>query len=241
MEAVLPPDARHSYALSKYRRADPVAGAALDAVVVAQAKRSYPTLDEAAFREVFPMFSPEDAANQLKDDRWLERWYDAYPLQCEIESPEGAIEVAIVNSTPREPLLAQSALGRCGDAQRERLDTLLSKSEARTILVLHHHALADWKGDHYRFERWGNLAHDSEEGARIFDLLRRHSKPEREIFLLMGHTHETSRGGFVPASEGAAHGFWYLESAAFGDPAGRWMSAAVFDGGKLCASSMPRP
>lgn len=237
----LPPCTRHAVALSQYRRANPAVSATLDARIAAQAKVSFPSLNERVWHENFHLYSPDDVALQLKDDRWLERWYEAYPLKVELAVPEWAIDILIVNSTPGEPLLAQSSIGSCSDAQIKRLDQILAQSTARTILVLHHHPFAAWQGDYYRFERWGTLAHDATEGTRLFDLLRSHSRPEREIFLLMGHTHEASRAGFVPASEGVAHGFWYFESAAFGDPNGREMLAVAHDGTALRATTMPRP
>lgn len=237
----LPPNTRHAVALSRYRRANPAAGAALDARIAAQAKTSFPSLNEGVWHENFHLYSPDDVALQLKDDRWLERWYEAYPLKFEIGLPDETIDIVIANSTPGEPLLAQSSIGSCGDAQINRLDQILAQSTTQTILVVHHHPFAAWQGDHYRFERWGTLAHDATEGTRLFDLLRSHARPEREIFLLMGHTHEASRAGFVPVEKGAAHGFWYFESAAFGDPNGREMLAAAYDGIGLRVTMIPRP
>jgi len=237
----LPPHTRHAVALSRYRRANPAAGALLDAGIATQAKTSFPLLNEGVWRDNFHLYSPDDVALQLKDDRWLERWYEAYPLKIELTAPDVAIDILVANSTPGHPLLAQSSMGRCGEEQIGRLDQALAHSTAGTILVIHHHPFAAWQGDYYRFGRWGTLAHDATEGTRLFNLLRGHSRPDREILVLMGHTHEVSRAGFVPAGEGVAHGFWYFESAALGDPNGEEMLAAARDGTGLFATTMQRP
>jgi hypothetical protein len=102
---------------------------------------------------------------------------------------------------------------------------------------MHHHAFARWEGEAYTFQRWGTLAHNPQDAERLFDIMRKHASPTRNLFVLMGHTHERSQCGFVSAQDGATHGFWYLESAAFGDPQGQEILLGMLQpGGSMLGS-----
>jgi hypothetical protein len=160
--------------------------------------------------------------------RWRRLWYSPFPLR--VVDEEASVEFVIVNSNEPEPGLAGSGFGRLGGGQLGRLQTMISSSTARTLVVLMHHSICAWAqeeadrlgGLRVSMERWAFLAHETGECHRVLDALGREA-PEtcRRVFLCCGHRHGVSRVGQVVARAGDS-GIAYprlviMESAALRD------------------------
>lgn len=212
----LKPDTTHYRALSKYRSQSAQESQALERRFIERVTPLYPMIPQGYWQRNLYTVSPGTVAEFFKGDPWHDKWYDPYPL---ILRPAPDIEILVLNSNPRRPLLGQSSLGECGEEQLTRLEQLLQSSDARTLIVIHHHACAAWTSDKkVSFGRWGILAHDPAESRRLFEILSAAGQGGRTIVLMTGHVHESSRYARVPGSDD--NGFWYFESAALGEPGG---------------------
>ncbi len=238
----LPPTTRHPVALRRYKSQRPAA-ADLEGRFIASAQQLYPELESSYWQRNLYVVGPDAVAEFFAHGPWNKQWYVPFPLRLTLV--EQGLEILILNSNPPKPLIAQSSIGQCGDEQLDRLKALLDASTAPTVLVVHHHAPASWKGDRFNFGRWATLAHDPKEGRRLFALLANASRDNRQIFLLTGHTHEVTRLAFFKNNDASPDDgeFCYLESAALGEPDGVELLAGVRDSlGRVQATvtSIPR-
>lgn len=218
----------HVTAFKKSKWRQPEKHAQIEARFIANATKVYPELVD-YWKVNLYVINPKTVEEFFRHDPWHNKWYDPYPLRATLDTPHGMAEVLVVNSSPRDPLFAQSSLGLTGVEQIERLGNLLDASMAELVVVVHHHSFARWENETFEFERWGILSHDTKESHQLFDLLKSKAREGRDIVVMTGHTHGASRSGFVPANEGASYGFWYLESAALGEKGGEVMLAGALD------------
>lgn len=236
----LPAGTDHVTAFTKSRRAQPEKHARLEAELIAEATRLYPE-PAGYWRTNLYVVNPRTVAEFFQHDPWHGKWYEPYPLRIGLETAHGQAEVFVLNSSPRDPLFAQSSLGLTGAQQMERLGHLLDASPAKLLMVVHHHSFLRWENESFRFERWAILSHDAAESRRLAELLKSSAREGRDIVVMTGHTHGASRSGYLPAKEGANYGLWYLESAALGETgSGQVVLAGALDGARRFQAGMLR-
>jgi Calcineurin-like phosphoesterase len=186
---------RSKSTLRTLRSRDPATATEIAREFGARAAAVFPEIGQSEWERTLFEMTPDEAEVVLRAV-WTERWTEDFPLRLPIM--EDNIEFLITNSTAKEPRLAGSARGQMGAKQLERLAGRLSKTNAKTIVVLHHHAP-------FRFpvevgepilQRWAMLAHDPTESITLARLLRdKAATTGKQVFLLSGHIHLRSRCG----------------------------------------------
>lgn len=138
----------------------------------------------------------------LLSARWRHMWYDLFPLWLDVE--DGALKFLIVNSVFPEPGLLGSATGLLDREQLTRFREIVKATSSRQLVVLMHHAICRWQQNRadmrtmVPLQRWCLLAHDSDEGREMIDILETESPVSVEnILLCTGHRHDIARAGPV--------------------------------------------
>jgi hypothetical protein len=140
--------------------------------------------------------------------RWQRLWFDVFPLK--LVDHDNKLEFVIANSNVSEVGLFGSAFGTLTKDQEARVQRCIAASSQPIVVVLMHHPICRWSDDQYKgrwpninVNRWGLLAHDTEEARRLPTIICSAAPSScRQILLCGGHVHSTGRAGRLIAENG---------------------------------------
>lgn len=232
----------HYHAMNKLGQVDPALLARLSVEFCAIGRAQYPEWPQINWEHLLVTPATMEGLGMILGQVWEQRWAGLFPLRLEL--PDDGVEILVLNSVPKELALGPSARGACGVEQLERAKDRMAKSDARIVLVLHHHAVFRFLPEPPRLEvqRWALLNHDPAESRTLAAIMVNAAAARKQVLLLSGHIHLRSRVGQLEPENGVAPlaGSWVLESGALGEAATDVLPAAVMTGAGVLQPGLVR-
>ena len=124
----------HQAAMNRVKRLHPDRAGAIEREFGAAAVSAYPDSTPDHWIPYLYKSGPHVVDEFGLSGRWQKCWYDLFPLRVRYAAED--VEFFILNSTPPTPRLAQSAVGKCGKDQLDRLEACFAARETGTALEI---------------------------------------------------------------------------------------------------------